>query len=910
LATALALTVLPSQAGAQAAQASSDQAAPETPPAERQGVGGQANVSSQRPADTEIVVTGTLIRGAAPVGSNVIAVGPEKAASQGATTNNELLATIPQVSNLFMTPPTQRLGIAANQIQVVRPNLRNLSSETGSSSSTLVLFDGHRIAGVGVTQSAVDPDILPQLAIERVEVVTDGGSSTYGSDAVGGVINFITRKRFDGAKAEVRYGIADDYNTLDADAIIGRDWGSGSLYAAYSYQRNDALFGRDRSFVKAIDWNTGIPIGRQCNPGNVSVRSGVATTSYALPGLTPNTFNACDSTTDSTIVPVAERHAATISLHQELTSALTLDVRAFYGRRESTAYSPLRGDATVTATNAFYRPVGSNPTATQTVSFTLAPVLGNEAATSETAFSEWGTNAELKAQLSEKWEVRALLNYSESSSRYNIVGLNQTLMSAAGSASNPNAAINFYNPAATPNLDVIRALANSETAAEGRDNLFQARAIVDGALFRLPGGDVRLAAGYEYLDDSFTQRVAPPNGVIGAVNNVAWTPYSRNVNSLFGEAQIPVFGEDNRTAGFYSLVLSASVRYDHFSDFGGTTNPKFAATYRPVSWLAVRGNYSTSFNAPGVVDQLGSQRNLISFFPINAFVRPGDVPTVIGTVAVQGSTKGLKPQTANIWSIGTDIDPVFIPGLHASVSYYTVKFNNLITVPTSNPLIFTNFPNNVIANPTGVSTAQLLAFSSLAPNGPSVVGPLIAANRGVYELVNFLQGNYGTLKVRGIDFDVNFHHTTSFGGVDASVSGNYQIERTQQVGPGATPSSAIGLPTDLFSPRMTLQATLGADVGNFRTQLTLNHVSGSDVTPAANLPQDHVGAFDIFNLFFRYRVSGDSMLLKDLAFTLNINNVFDTNPPVYKTAGFGGNGYPQGEFTVGRLFMLGVSKQF
>jgi iron complex outermembrane receptor protein len=610
------------------------------------------------------------------------------------------------------------------------------------------------------------------------------------------------------------------------------------------------------------------------------------------------------------VVPAAQRHAATISLHQELTSALTIDVRAFYGRRESTGFSPLRGDATVTATNAFYRPVGSNPTSTQTVSFTLAPVLGNNAATSKTAFSEWGTNAELKAELSEKWEVRGLLNYSESSSRYNIVGLNQTLMSAAGSASNPNAAINFYNPAATPNLDVIRAMANSETAAEGRDRLFQAKAIVDGALFRLPGGDVRLAAGYEFLDDSFTQRVAPPNGVIGAVKNVAWTPYSRNVNSLFGEVQIPVFGEDNRTAGFYSLVLSASVRYDHFSDFGGTTNPKFAATYKPVSWLALRGNYSTSFNAPGVVDQLGSQRNLISFFPINAFIRPGDVPTVVGSIAVQGATLGLKPQTADIWSIGADIDPVFIPGLHASISYYTVKFKNLITVPTSNPAIFTNFPNNVIANPTGVSTAQLRAFEALAPNGPSVIEPLIAANRGVYELVNFLQGNYGTLKVRGIDFDVNYHHTTSFGGIDASVSGNYQIERTQQVGPGATPTSAIGLPADLFAPRMTLQATLGADVGNFRSQLTLNHVSGSDVIRSAILPQDHVGAFDVFNLFFRYRVPGDSMLLKDLAFTLNVNNLFDTDPPVYKTAGFGGNGYPQGEFTLGRLIMFGVTKEF
>jgi iron complex outermembrane receptor protein len=640
------------------------------------------------------------------------------------------------------------------------------------------------------------------------------------------------------------------------------------------------------------------------------VRSGLTTTSYALPGLTPNTFNSCDSTDDSTVVPAAQRHAATISLHQDLTSALTLDVRAFYGRRQSVGYSPLRGDATVTPTSAFYRPVAGNPTATQTVSFTLAPVLGNRAASSRTKFSEWGTNTELKAELSGKWEVRGLLNYSESISSYNIVGFNQTLLSAAGSASAPSAAINFYDPSATPNLDVIRALANSETAAEGKDRLFQARLIADGTLFTLPGGDVRLAGGYEFLEETFEQRIAPPNGVIGAVKNVAWTPYSRNVHSLFGEIQVPVFGEANRTAGLYSLVLSASVRYDHFSDFGNTTNPKFGVTYKPAAWLALRGNYSTSFNAPGTVDQLGAQRNSISFFPLNAFIKPGDVPTVVGSIAVQGANPGLKPQTAKIWSIGTDVDPDFIPGLHASATYYDVKFKNLITVPSSSAAIFTNFPDNVISNVTGVSVAQLRAFEALAPNGPSVIEPLIAANRGVYELVNFLRGNYGTLEVRGIDFDVNYRHVTGFGGIDAAVSGNYQIERTQQIGPGATPSSAIGLPGDLVAPRMTLQATLGADIGNFRTQLTLNHVSGSDVTRAPNLPQDHVSAFDIFNLFFRYRVPGDGLLLKDLAFTLNVNNVFDTDPPLYKTAGFGGNGFPQGEFTLGRLVMFGVSKSF
>jgi iron complex outermembrane receptor protein len=210
-----AIALMPALASAQ------DEA--QTAQVDQQAAGGVANTSGEEPVSDEIVVTGTILRGTPPVGSNMISVGQEKMASTGATTANELLASVPQVSNLFNTVPSSRLAVAANQIQVVRPNLRNLAGETSSSSATLVLFDGHRIANVGVTQNAIDPDLLPAIAIERVEIVTDGGSATYGSDAVGGVINFITRKRFDGVKVQAHYGFADDYYQLDAGAIVGKD---------------------------------------------------------------------------------------------------------------------------------------------------------------------------------------------------------------------------------------------------------------------------------------------------------------------------------------------------------------------------------------------------------------------------------------------------------------------------------------------------------------------------------------------------------------------------------------------------------------------------------------------------------------------------------------------------------------
>lgn len=914
-----ALALLPELALAQEAASPPAQAAEpdlQSAEVEQQGAGGVANISSENPAGDEIVVTGTLLRGAAPVGSNLISVGSERLQEQGATTSNELLATIPQVSNLFNNVPSANIASTPNVIQVVRPDLRNLSGATSSSASTLVLVDGHRIAGVGVTQSAVDPDLIPAGAIERVEVVTDGGSATYGADAVGGVINFITRKSFDGLLVDARYGFADDYYQVTGSATAGKDWGSGSLFASYTYQRNDALFGRDRDFIRQIDFNTGVPVSRRCAPGTVTLPGAFdfetftfgPSVDYALPALsTPGTFNACDISDDQVFVPSSERHGVMIGLHQELSDTITMDLRTFYGERTSRSTQPLRGEVALPATNAFYRPIPGSATATQTVSFTLAPVLGTESAPSGTAFDEWGASAEFQVQLGGGFQLRQLFNYSTSKSDYFLVELNQPRLAAAASSADPQGAVNFYNPAATPNLALISGIADNEIAGQGRNELLNVRTIVDGTLFTLPGGEVRLAAGYEFIGDRFKQRVAPANSVRGAVRNEFYSPYNRDVHAGFGELQVPIFGEGNRVGGLYALTVSGSVRFDHFSDFGGTTNPKIAVTYKPVQWFALRGNYSTSFNAPSAVDQLGALRNTINFFPFNPFVRPGDVPNVVGAVGLQGSTPNLQPQTARTYSFGADLDLPFLTKFHASANYYNVRFNDLLTQPTPNPSIFTNFPDNVQTNINGVSVEQLRAFGLLAPGGTAVVEQLIAANRGVYELIDFRIGNFGTLSVDGIDFTANYRFDTSFGGFDMSASGNYTLNRSQRVGPGAVDTDLLMAGNN--TSRLQLQATLGMDAGGFRAQATLNHSSGFDVVRAANLPQDRVRDFNTVNLFFKYDVPSSSGVLRDLSFTANVNNLFDVGSPVYRETGSFGYVSTYG-FTLGRLVQFGVTKSF
>ncbi len=325
----------------------------QTTSVEQQAAGGVANVSSE-PSDADIIVTGTLLRGGAPVGSNVISVGQDRVRSQGATSTNELLGTIPQVSNFFNNVPTASLVGSVQATQTARPNLRNLSSNTSSSASTLVLFDGHRISGAGVTQSTVDPDLIPTGAIERVEVVTDGGSSTYGADAVGGVINFITRRKFDGVQVDARYGFADDYWQTSANATVGKDWGSGSLYASYSFNKNDNIFGRDRDFIRAFDYSVSpaVPASRFCDPANITIGANI----YAYPNGTLGGTR-CDLSDNATFAPSQERHGGIVSLSQQLNPAISVDVKAFYGRRETYAPGFATGTANIASTNPFYAPV-------------------------------------------------------------------------------------------------------------------------------------------------------------------------------------------------------------------------------------------------------------------------------------------------------------------------------------------------------------------------------------------------------------------------------------------------------------------------------------------------------------------------------------------------------------------------
>jgi len=881
--------------------------------------------------EDEIVVTGTLLRGGSSVGSNSITLGADAIQETAAISSNELLASIPQVTNFFNRVPLADLAIATNQIQVTRPNIRNLApggkTSVAASSPTLILVDGHRIASVGVNQASVDPDLIPIGAIERVDVVTEGGSATYGADAVAGTINFVTRRRFDGLKVDAHYGFADDYWQWDASATAGKDWGSGSFYVSYSYSKSDKLYGRERSFIRDLNYASQpyVPRDLTCDSPNLSLNTvipafgaTVASVNYAAPGYAAGTRNLCDNSQNDVYIPSAERHGAIASLFQELDEHTSVNIKAFYGRRTTLKTGDLTGVVAVSPANPYAAaslPAGLalGPTTVAipgfgtfpavnlaSASFNLRPLLGADAQREKTRLEEWGFNAEILRDLDDNWQARLLFNWSGSDSAFGLTGVSNARLNAAGAGTTTATAFNPFNVSAN-NPALIADLIDSQIGGQARDNLIDIRGIVEGRLFELPGGDLRLAVGYEYMNDRLQQRYQSDIR-IGSLSSYPFGSYSRNVHSFFGEARAPILSDG---AGGAMLSLSASGRYDKYSDFGGTFNTKFGATFKPAEWVSLRGNWGTSFTAPTPLDQLGSQRNTISSFAFAPFPNPTDPPpSGAYTIALQGSTSDLQPQTADTWSVGADLTP--IDDLRASVNYYDVKFKDILQTPLVNSDIITNYPNQVRTRGAGFSAADILAFAAGAPAGAAVVQPLISSGTLVYSLVDFRVANFGVLHVKGIDFDVNYARDTGFGSVDLSVNGNRPLSRKAKAS-SASPE-VDELATE--SPKLYLQAALGANVGALRAQATWNHTGGYRIAPTASVPvQDRVRAFNTVNLFFKYDVPGESLILKNLSFTVNVNNVLDEDPPLLRRNLPSEVGFANG-FTFGRMFILGVSKQF
>lgn len=833
----------------------------------------------------EIIVTGTMIRNVGPIGTNAIAVQREDVVASGAASANDLLAQIPQVGNFGTVPRAQ----GNYGLPIVRPNIRNLAASGGA--STLVLLNGNRLVGAGILQTSVDPSIIPPDAIERVEVIPDGGSSIYGSDAIGGVINFITRDRYDGVSANVRYGRAADFKSTEANLVGGRDWDSGAAWLSYSFAWHDNLLGIDRDHATAdLTGRGGSDFrGTACSPGNILL-GGIP---FAMQTRQPGTLNQCDQTDHADLYPKEERHSVFGRLVQDLGEGVTFNATGYWSARDTvtrTAQSTLSG--TVSALNPYFRPIG---TETQhDVAIAFDEVFGRSNV-SDSYFESYGVTPELHVELSDTWQFRLIGNLGRSYNETNEDLIDSTLATSALNGMTAATALNPYNIGAS-DAGLLTRINDYWNVGRATQQLAEFRAVVDGPIFSIPGGDVRAAAVVEYHYEDIDSRIG--SGPAGSPTSLQRSKADRNVKSVFGEVHVPLVGAANRATGLYGLELSGSVRHDDYNDVGGTTNSKFAMNYRPVADLTLRANYGTSFHAPSLADMGNSVDSRVQVVLFSPNRLPGSPFTDLlrPTIVLAGGNPDLRPETADTWSLGFDVTPDAIDGLRLSATYFNVKFKDAIGLaPFLEPQIYSdpNFAGYYVLNPT-LEQAMALAGSMRIDGVPSL--PALFAFSSPYVLFDARRNNLGAIHTDGIDFEVDYRHRLDFGTINARVSGTYTLNRKTQAVQGGAFSDNLKNGTG----RLALVASLGANVDHWTGRISWNH---RDSYPILGVPgQDRVGAFNTIDLFASYSLAS---LAEGTGITLNIDNLFDKDPPFYNAV----PGYTNGS-TLGRLVSVGLRTSF
>src|SRR6185295_5480707 len=183
------------------------------------------------------------------------------------------------------------------------------------------LIDGHRFPLSGINHALADPNILAPLALERVEVLADGASSVYGSDAVAGVVNFITRRNFNGVEVRAQAGYADGYNSYGAGAVAGKTWDTGSVLVALGWSDRDGLLASKRSYTarnRLAQGGTNLA-SFFCSPATIQVGSGnIIPSPYTGAGVANAAANSlCDYSGVIDLIPSERLYTTMVKVTQE-----------------------------------------------------------------------------------------------------------------------------------------------------------------------------------------------------------------------------------------------------------------------------------------------------------------------------------------------------------------------------------------------------------------------------------------------------------------------------------------------------------------------------------------------------------------------------------------------------------------
>jgi iron complex outermembrane receptor protein len=786
---------------------------------------------------------------------------------------------------------TEAQGEGSTLVGFTAASLRGLGSQR-----TLVLLNGRRLAPYALSGGqSVDLSGIPASALERVEVLKDGASAIYGTDAIGGVINFILRRDFEGVEINGNY--------FDTEHGGGNNWrasitaGTGdlakeryNLLLSADYYRQEALGATQRESTKTahlpdlgVDGTapTSFPANiRQQRPGEppygfngtfnptIPFPGGATAQScsrpYSFPTISQPFVCSFDFASTAQTIPAAEKFNAVSRLtwqvdndHQFFAEGAYYDGRLTQGVSPTPLSSRIsHTPITLPADSPFYPASyvaalpGGEPTKPLELQYRILE-LG--ARVDQVNVNQWNGVVGLQG-IVKGWEYELAATYTANQQKDHYVsGWVYTSKFA------PLLRSGVVDPFGANSDTVLALMRSTQVTGQANDNRASNVGVnlnLANSVYALSAGPVAVAFGIEGRREGLQQSNADfvvSGDVGGAAAIPSLAPVHRTVLSLFGEVSVPIAK---------SFEANLAVRYDHYSDFGGTTNPKLTLRWQPAKSVVLRGSYGTGFRAPTLSDLFQPQSDGAEDFsdPVRCPVTGADNDCSVVITRIGGNSS-LQPETSQQLNAGVVYEP--LAGLSTSVDYYWVRVRNVINTVPLDAIFGAGYasfaPRYVVRKPPDVQYPDL----------PGEIAYVVQ-----------YQTNVGTITTSGIDVNLQWRSPAMpCGRIALSVNGTYVLDYAQSGFVSDQVPNAVGargvfeaiIRYRQYAQASWTQGPWSATLANtLQTGYTEPCLEG-DVSGCATR---RVGSYSIWD--FQARFTG----LRNATLALGVRNLLNTPPPV------------------------------
>ncbi len=809
-----------------------------------------------------IAVTGSLIRRVdVETASPVVTLGRTDIKNSGKPTLGDVLQQLPSISgNATNTQNNSNGGGVASPLLEGGDGAARISLRGLGINRSLVLIDGQRMANA-------DLNLIPASMIERIDVLAEGASTVYGSDAIGGVTNFILRKDFTGAEFTAHEGRSSkgDGRRHGFDLTAGMSGDKYNIVGGLDYNKYDAVLGARRKFSRQqlyLSSGAVVPVGSSSIPtGRITLPGALASSQYGCPISSSGTANVtlaqgdgsalgdyrCRLASDTYnyaalnyIQTAQERTNGFLIGNFRFSDSLSAFANAFYNHTDSSgqdASSPVgTGDGLIISATNPINPFGV------TFSQNTLPGDPNSGYGFQTRLTGVGTRLHsfttdtgqftggLRGNFGQStWIWDASVNYGHTKRVQRSFGeLNIPSLQAAIDAGG-----NIFNQADPATSQLLGRGAVSPNYVFTQ-SLKQAQFDASGELFDMPAGAAQLSVGGLYRKQTMNYTVTdnaildPLTTTCGVLQEACGSPGrgSLNVKELYAESLIPLLSNQPWA---YSLNLDLGIRTSNYSTTGTTTNKKIAIEWRPIEDLLVRGTISEVFRSPNL-DELYDGRTLVqptlndpcvrltaaqlAAHPVACQSVPvnwaGNAPAQVNTFYSGAATVGasLKPEQGKSVDLGLVYNPSWAPGLSTSVDFWHIYLSDTLTAIQADTVVSSCFNN---------SASPYCAFINREDNTSKQPGQVFLINTPVV--------NLGNLSTTGIDYTLRYRiphfnlGSADPGNFQAALNTTYTSTYKNSATPGQPGATAIDY-----------AGTYGAQFGNisrWRGTLTLDWTKGN-----------------------------------------------------------------------------------